>query len=125
MDAPDTWGTFAEASAAYRNGNGYHGIGRVLTPADQLVALDHAGNPHGPADGDAGGVAGEHGGGAFAAERQVEAALDDAEEVLGRGVGVRGYAAVEPADGAVHGFFYSGVVGGGGGDYVVQLHYDV
>jgi hypothetical protein len=51
--------------------------------------------------------------------------LDDAEEVLGRRVGMGGDAAVEPADGAGGGFLDAGVVGGGGGDYVVELHDDV
>ena len=40
-------------------------------------------------------------------------------------MGVRGDAAIEPADGAVHGGFHASVVGGGGGDDVVELHDDV
>lgn len=35
---------------------------------------------------------------------------------------VGGYAAVQPADGAVHGFLHAGVVGRGGSDDIVELH---
>lgn len=38
---------------------------------------------------------------------------------------MRGDAAVEPADGALHGFAHARCVGGGGGDDVVELHDDV
>jgi len=38
-DDPTTWGTFAEAEAAYRGG-GYAGVGVVLTPGLGLVAHD-------------------------------------------------------------------------------------
>lgn len=48
--------------------------------------------------------------------------MNDTEEVLALGELVGGDAAVEPADGAVHCFFHAGVVGGRGGDYVVELH---
>lgn len=34
-------------------------------------------------------------------------------------------AAVQPAYTAIHGFLYASVVGGSGGDYIVELHYDV
>ena len=78
-----------------------------------------------PADRNARRVARDHRFAALAAQVEVEPALDDAEEVLGRGVGVAGDAAVEPADGAVHGFGHAREVGGGGLNYVVELHDDV
>lgn len=78
-----------------------------------------------PPNGDTRGVPRDHLGSAFTPEVKVEAALDDAEEVLAVGVLVGFYAAVEPADGAVHGFGHAGEVGGGRGDDVVELHYYV
>ena len=51
--------------------------------------------------------------------------MDDAEEVLAFGFLVGGDAAVEPADGALHGFFHAGMVGGSGYYDVVELHDDV
>ena len=50
---------------------------------------------------------------------EVEAALDDAEEVLRLGFLVGCYTAVEPAYRSLHGFAHAGFVGGGGGYYVV------
>ena len=50
---------------------------------------------------------------------EVKAALDNAEEVLGVGVLVGCYAAVEPAYRSFHGFAHAGFVGGGGRYYVV------
>ena len=50
---------------------------------------------------------------------EVKAALDDAEEVLGIGVFVGCYAAVEPAYRSFHGFAHTGFVWGGGSYYVV------
>lgn len=77
------------------------------------------------ADGDARGVAPEHLGGALAPHFEVESALDDTEEVLRLGFFVGGYAAVEPADAALHGLAHAGRVGRGGDQDVVELHHDV
>ncbi|KFY35663.1 hypothetical protein V494_05722 [Pseudogymnoascus sp. VKM F-4513 (FW-928)] len=62
---------------------------------------------------------------AFTTHVQIKPALDNTEEVLGLGLGVRGDAAVEPADGAEHGFAHALGVGGGGHEDVVELHDDV
>jgi hypothetical protein len=77
------------------------------------------------ANGDAWRVSCHHLGGALAAHVEVEAALDDAEEVLSLGVLVGLHAAVEPADGALHGLLHARVVGRGGCNHVVELHDDV
>eukprot|EP00187_Rhodella_violacea_P007535 CAMPEP_0174907946 /NCGR_PEP_ID=MMETSP0167-20121228/62741_1 /TAXON_ID=38298 /ORGANISM="Rhodella maculata, Strain CCMP736" /LENGTH=424 /DNA_ID=CAMNT_0016151543 /DNA_START=353 /DNA_END=1624 /DNA_ORIENTATION=+ len=76
------------------------------------------------ADGVTGEVAADEFADAVFAELDVEAALDDAEEVLGGFAGVGGVAAVDPAEGAVHGGLDAGA-GGGGGNDVVEGHDDV
>lgn len=70
-------------------------------------------------------VSGDHFGGACPSQAQVEASLDDAEEVLRGGILVRLYAAVKPAYGALHGLLHAGQVGRGGCDDIVELHDDV
>lgn len=89
------------------------------------------------ADCDPGGVAFYHLFAALATHVEIEPALDDAEEVLalcvtGAGVGAEriGFEVlfdtpVEPADGAVHGVLHALLVGGGGGDHIIELHDDV
>ena len=88
-------------------------------------------------DGDTGGVALHHLFAALAAHLEVEAALDDAEEVLTLGVAGAGgggewvglevlvNAAVKPAHRAVHGVAHSLFVGRGSRNHVVELHDDV
>jgi hypothetical protein len=77
------------------------------------------------ANGNAGRVSSHHLGGALSPQIEIEAALYDAEEILLLGLLVGVDAAVEPADGALHGLLHAGVVGRGGGNHVVELHHDV
>lgn len=77
------------------------------------------------ADGDAGRVALGHFATAVPAHVEVEAALDDAEQVLSVRVLVGGDAPVEPSDAAFHGLLHARVIGRGGLDDIVELHDDV
>jgi hypothetical protein len=116
-----------------RGGASYHAhdISRLLLRQQLGARLHNAAvgvlgfSAREPANGNAGGVSRHHLGGALSPQVEVEAALYDAEEVLRLGLLVRLDAAVEPADGALHGLLHARVVGRGGGNHVVELHHDV
>lgn len=67
----------------------------------------------------------DHLGSALSAHVKVETALNDAEQVLAVGVLVGLYAAVKPANRALHGLLHAGMVGRSGGNDIVELHDDV
>lgn len=53
---------------------------------------------------------------------EIQTSLYDTEQVLPVGMLVSGDAAVQPSDGALHGFLHAGFVRGSGCDDVVELH---
>jgi hypothetical protein len=56
---------------------------------------------------------------------QVEAALDDAKEILSLGILVRDDTSIKPPDGSFHGLFHTGVVRRRSLDDIVKLHHDI
>jgi hypothetical protein len=76
-------------------------------------------------DGDAWSIPSDHLLGAFFSQLEIEAALDDAEEILAFWFLVSGYAAIEPSNRSVHGFFDPLMVWRSCCNHVVELHDDV